>query len=60
MDYPQTCASGCESWDNVEQAHRAWLEHERPEWTRLGLTITPEGQRLWIDAPEGTSWPLPP
>jgi methyltransferase of ATP-grasp peptide maturase system len=46
-------------WDNVERAHQVWLEHGQPEWNRLGLTITPERQRLWIDSPEGTSWPLP-
>lgn len=45
-------------WDNIERAHQVWLEHGQPEWTRLGLTITPNHQRLWIDTPEGTSWPL--
>jgi methyltransferase of ATP-grasp peptide maturase system len=47
-------------WDSVERAQQVWLEHGQPEWTRLGLTITPQRQRLWIDTPEGTSWPLPP
>jgi methyltransferase of ATP-grasp peptide maturase system len=46
-------------WDSLERAHQVWLEHEQPEWTRLGLTVTPDRQRLWIDTPDGTSWPLP-
>jgi hypothetical protein len=46
-------------WDSLERAHQVWLEHEQPEWTRLGLTITPECHRLWIDTPNGRSWPLP-
>jgi Protein-L-isoaspartate(D-aspartate) O-methyltransferase (PCMT) len=46
-------------WDTIERAHRVWREHNQPDWTRLGLTITPERQRLWIDTPDGTSWPLP-
>ena len=44
---------------SVEREHQVWRAHERPEWTRLGLTITPQRHRLWIDNPEGTSWPLP-
>jgi len=27
-------------WDSVERAHQVWLEHEQPDWTRFGLTIT--------------------
>lgn len=45
-------------WDSVESAHEVWLKHEQPDWTHLGLTITPDRQRLWIGTPEGTSWPL--
>lgn len=46
-------------WNSVERAHQVWLEHEQPDWTRLGLTITPDHQRLWIGTPDGTSWSLP-
>lgn len=46
-------------WEHVEDAHRVWLEHDQPDWPRLGLTITPNHQHLWIDTPDGTSWPLP-
>ncbi|MDR7303018.1 hypothetical protein JOF55_003199 [Haloactinomyces albus] len=40
-------------WDPVEHAHQAWLDHDRPDWPRLGLTITPHHQWLWIDEPHG-------
>ena len=45
-------------WEHVERAHQVWLRHDRPDWSRLGLTVTPDHQRLWIDSPEATSWPL--
>lgn len=46
-------------WEHVERAHQVWLDHDRPDWPRLGLTVTPERQHLWIDTPDATSWPLP-
>ncbi len=46
-------------WEHVELAHQVWLEHDQPDWPRLGLTITLDHQHLWIDTPNGTSWPLP-
>lgn len=46
-------------WEHVEHAHQVWLNHDQPEWSRLGLTVTPDHQHLWIDSPDGTSWPLP-
>ncbi|MGH3907718.1 MAG: methyltransferase domain-containing protein [Pseudonocardiaceae bacterium] len=46
-------------WEHVERAHQLWLDHDQPDWPRLGLTVTPEHQHLWIDTPDATSWPLP-
>ncbi|MGH4015223.1 MAG: methyltransferase domain-containing protein [Pseudonocardiaceae bacterium] len=46
-------------WEHVERAHQLWLDHDQPDWPRLGLTVTPERQHLWIDTPDATSWPLP-
>jgi hypothetical protein len=46
-------------WEYVERAYQLWLDHDQPDWPRLGLTVTPEHQRLWIDTPDGASWPLP-
>ncbi|MEV6314071.1 methyltransferase domain-containing protein [Streptomyces sp. NPDC051776] len=44
-------------WDEVEAAYRWWDGHGRPEHDRFGLTVTPEGQRAWLDDPED-SWAL--
>ncbi|MFE6741482.1 methyltransferase domain-containing protein [Streptomyces tubercidicus] len=44
-------------WDEVETAYRWWDDQGRPTHDRFGLTVTPEGQRAWLDEPTG-SWPL--
>jgi len=44
-------------WDEVEAAHRWWEERGRPGHERFGLTVTPEGQRAWLDDPDD-SWPV--
>ncbi|WP_019855121.1 methyltransferase domain-containing protein [Actinopolyspora mortivallis] len=46
-------------WEPVEQAHHTWLEHDQPDWPRLGLTATAHHQWLWIDHPDSAvHWPL--
>jgi methyltransferase of ATP-grasp peptide maturase system len=36
-------------WEAIERAHAEWIEHGRPGWERLGLTVTPDGvHRLWL------------
>lgn len=42
-------------WDEVETAYRWWVGHGGPDHTRFGLTVTPEGQRVWLDDP-AESW----
>ncbi|MFC9930227.1 methyltransferase domain-containing protein [Streptomyces sp. NPDC127190] len=42
-------------WDEVEASYAWWVERGRPTAERFGLTITPEGQRAWLDDP-GRSW----
>ncbi|GGP38918.1 ATP-grasp peptide maturase system methyltransferase [Saccharothrix coeruleofusca] len=43
-------------WDAVEETHRAWRGFGRPNWDRLGLTVTPDGRhRVWLDEP-GNVW----
>ncbi|MGW6412991.1 hypothetical protein ACWF95_38535 [Streptomyces vinaceus] len=39
-------------WDRVEATHQAWEEHDGPSRDRFGLTITADGQTLWVDTPE--------
>ncbi len=47
-------------WDQVEDAIVTWHQADRRDQTAFGLTVTPEHeQRVWIDDPQGPSWPLP-
>lgn len=43
-------------WSEVETAYAWWRNAGSPERTRYGLTVTPTGQRLWLDTP-GTPVP---
>ncbi|MGP3974426.1 methyltransferase domain-containing protein [Streptomyces sp. 8N114] len=36
-------------WDEVTHAWRAWNQHGKPQRDRAGITVTAEGQRVWID-----------
>ncbi|MFJ1745890.1 hypothetical protein ACIOJD_06545 [Streptomyces sp. NPDC088116] len=38
-------------WAEVEAAYAWWEDAGSPERTRYGLTVTPAGQHLWLDAP---------
>ncbi|WP_327706187.1 protein-L-isoaspartate(D-aspartate) O-methyltransferase [Streptomyces decoyicus] len=44
-------------WDDVEAAFRWWDGHGRPGHSRFGLTVTAEGERVWLDEP-AHSWTL--
>ncbi|WHM40958.1 methyltransferase domain-containing protein [Streptomyces sp. BPTC-684] len=41
-------------WDEAETAYRRWQEQGAPARDRLGLTVTPSGQSVWLDTPEQT------
>lgn len=45
-------------WDTVEKLSSAFPQ-DAPAREDFGLTITPEGQRVWYREPDGPSWPLP-
>ncbi|WP_067805299.1 methyltransferase domain-containing protein [Actinomadura formosensis] len=38
-------------WDELEDAFEWWVRHDGPGVDRFGLTVTPEGDRLWLDEP---------
>jgi protein-L-isoaspartate O-methyltransferase len=38
-------------WDEVEAAYWRWMSWGRPERDRFGLTVSPVGQRVWLDSP---------
>lgn len=44
-------------WDEVLGALRWWRASGEPGYERLGLTVTAEGQRAWLDRPAET-WEL--
>ncbi len=44
-------------WDEVEAAYRWWVACDRPGHERLGLTVTAEGERVWLDG-AGEAWVL--
>ncbi|RDG35679.1 methyltransferase domain-containing protein [Streptomyces corynorhini] len=39
-------------WDEAERSYRTWERRGRPERDRAGLSVTPDGQNVWLDAPE--------
>ncbi|MFD7289733.1 methyltransferase domain-containing protein [Streptomyces sp. NPDC059863] len=42
-------------WDEITAARFWWMEHGRPELTRFGLTVAPDGaQSVWLDDPACT------
>ncbi len=38
-------------WDEVETAYQWWDAQGRPRFDRFGLTVTGEGETIWLDAP---------
>ncbi|MFD5466024.1 methyltransferase domain-containing protein [Kitasatospora sp. NPDC127059] len=39
-------------WGEVEAAWQWWDAHGRPGFDRFGLTVTPDGQAVWLDDPD--------
>lgn len=39
-------------WDEFESAYQWWIRLGRPERRRFGITVTAEGQRVWLDSPD--------
>jgi protein-L-isoaspartate O-methyltransferase len=49
----EVCQSGPRNlWEDLEAAYRWWLDAGRPDHTRFGLTVTPDGQTFWLDSPD--------
>ncbi|MEU6719061.1 ATP-grasp peptide maturase system methyltransferase [Nonomuraea sp. NPDC046802] len=46
-------------WDAVEDAIDTWQDGGRPHPTGFGITVTKDGQRVWLGDPGGPSWILP-
>jgi protein-L-isoaspartate O-methyltransferase len=41
-------------WDEVEAAYGWWVDAGKPTRDRFGVTVTPDGQHVWLDAPNGS------
>ncbi|MEV7424625.1 methyltransferase domain-containing protein [Streptomyces sp. NPDC091212] len=39
-------------WDEVEAAHKWWVEQGSPGFPRFGLTVDADGERAWLDSPD--------
>ncbi|QOV38135.1 protein-L-isoaspartate(D-aspartate) O-methyltransferase [Streptomyces ferrugineus] len=39
-------------WQEVEDAYLTWVSWGQPDRDRLGMTVTPESQHLWLDHPD--------
>ncbi|GAA2426843.1 methyltransferase domain-containing protein [Actinomadura vinacea] len=44
-------------WDELEAALFRWVRWGQPERSRFGLSVTPDGQRVWLDSPDNPVTP---
>lgn len=44
----------------IHDTEQRWIKAGRPDCTRFGITITDEGQRIWLDTPSTTVSRTPP
>lgn len=46
-------------WDEFEEALELWSDLGEPRPDRFGLSVDTDGtHRVWLDSPEGRSWPV--
>jgi protein-L-isoaspartate O-methyltransferase len=45
-------------WDELEAAYRWWTDAGKPDHTRFGLTVAPNGLEFWLDAPDQVISPV--
>ncbi|MEE1753753.1 methyltransferase [Streptomyces sp. SP18CS02] len=46
-------------WEEIAQAHVEYIELGAPELDRFGLSVSAEGQRIWLDHPARVIEPAP-
>jgi protein-L-isoaspartate O-methyltransferase len=39
-------------WDELAAAYQWWIDADRPDHTRFGLTVTKVSQDVWLDSPD--------
>jgi protein-L-isoaspartate(D-aspartate) O-methyltransferase len=45
-------------WKAVSDAYLQWVSLGSPSYERFGLTVQPDGMKLWLDHSQGPSWDL--
>jgi protein-L-isoaspartate(D-aspartate) O-methyltransferase len=53
-EYPVRQHGSRRLFTELESAYRWWVEVGRPPHTRFGVTVAPDEQRAWLDAPDNT------
>jgi hypothetical protein len=48
-------------WDEAVAAYDWWYDHDKPDLTRFGMTMTTDTQNVWLDNPSTVvrAFPLP-
>ncbi|MEU0567589.1 methyltransferase domain-containing protein [Nonomuraea sp. NPDC005983] len=41
-------------WDELEAAYLRWVSWGGPDRARFGMTVSPDGQHIWLDTPANT------
>ncbi|MCT9933183.1 methyltransferase domain-containing protein [Planotetraspora sp. A-T 1434] len=47
-------------WDELEEVFFTWVGWGNPARDRFGLTVAPDGQRVWLDSPDNPLSPVRP
>jgi hypothetical protein len=50
-DYPVRQHGPRRLWDEIVAAHHWWEQHDSPQYTEFGLTVTAHGQHPWLSDP---------
>lgn len=46
-------------WSHLEEAYAVFRDKDEPTPDRYGVTVNGTTQHVWLDTPDGPSWPLP-
>jgi protein-L-isoaspartate(D-aspartate) O-methyltransferase len=51
QEYEVYQVGGRPVWEEVVDAYFQWVGWGEPHFSRFGMTVTLEGQRIWLDEP---------
>ncbi|MFD0658095.1 methyltransferase domain-containing protein [Thermocatellispora tengchongensis] len=52
QDFEVVQAGDRSVWEEVVEAYFRWVEWGEPDRDRFGMTVRPDGRRVWLDTPE--------